>query len=165
MEDSEVTRYEKEKNALRQRSMASRRKDSGWKGYRLQLSKADYTKIQKLGSKLDFDIPDQKASLVDISTIVSYSLTVACKHEGLIDKNLPKVSQDRLYRQRVREVIKYRLRKEKRKADKLKLVADFMRDAGYALPVVNSRTKMKVPQDQQDSWNEFWVIALVPTLV
>ncbi|EQM12003.1 hypothetical protein D024_2518 [Vibrio parahaemolyticus 3259] len=38
--------------------MASRRKDSGWKGYRLQLSKADYTKIQKLGSKLDFDIPD-----------------------------------------------------------------------------------------------------------
>ncbi|ETJ88682.1 hypothetical protein D041_3767 [Vibrio parahaemolyticus EKP-008] len=40
-----------------------------------------------------------------------------------------------------------------------------MRDAGYALPVVNSRAKMKVPQDQQDSWNEFWVIALVPTLV
>ncbi|MDW1976707.1 hypothetical protein [Vibrio sp. Vb1980] len=168
--DSEVKRYEREKSTDRQRDMADKRRESGWKGYRLQFSKSDYAKIQKLGKKLKYDIPDVKASLIDISSIVSHSLTVACIHEGLSDKDLPKTSQQRLYRQRLKEVIRHRIKKEircrklQKDADEteiLELVAEFMNNSGYTLPVVSHKTKMKVPEEQRDSWCVAWIKALV----
>lgn len=161
-DNSALKRYEKEVNRDKQRNMAAKRKASGWKGYRLQFSKTDYAKIQTLGKKLGYELPDEKASLIDISTILSYCLTVTCKHEGLIDRDLPKTSQNSLYRKRVKEVIRYRLKQEKRKSGKYQLVADFMRNAGYAIPIVSNKTKDKVPKDQQNSWCEAWIRALGP---
>jgi len=155
-----IKEFERERNRIRQEKVSKRRKESGLIAKRLQFTKYDIARIEKLALHMGYD-PD-KLRLEDISGILGYCIAITSEHEKIVEKPPKPNNKQRLYRYKVRNVIKHQLRIKKRAKNKYQKVAEFLIASKYPLPEVASKTLRSIPRDQQDYWCEAWIKALVP---
>jgi len=151
--------FEKERNRIRQRKVSERRRKSGYTSKRLHFSQRDLQRLAKLATSMGFDAEKMKSE--DTSSIISYCLAITCEVEKLESGVAKPKTKERMYRYRIRNVIRHHLKQEKKSKDKYKKTVEFLTKFNYKLPVVTEKVLASIPEDQREHWCEAWIHALV----
>ncbi|MGF1711163.1 hypothetical protein L4C37_11400 [Vibrio kagoshimensis] len=162
--EEEAKESTRSSDAIRQARMAKRRKKSGLIPKRLHLTSKDLSRLHAIATDvLGFEIPEGKElGLEDLSAIVGYCVAVTTSEHNLLKVSKPD-SEEKLYRLKVKNIIRYRLKRERNRSNRYQKVVNFLIQSNYPVPTFTTSIKeyLPIPELNSEEWSELKIKALL----
>ncbi|MCR9367428.1 hypothetical protein [Vibrio antiquarius] len=165
--EEETNKSTKSPEAIRQDKVSLRRKESGLIAKRLQFTSTDLSRLNAIATDvLGYEISEgEKLGLEDLSAVISYCVAVTTSEHNLLKVSKPS-SEEKLYRRKIKNIIRFRLKQEKNHNDKMTRVAKFLDSNNYPIPSLSPSMVENLPLSEleSDTWSKLKVQALLGKL-